>query len=330
MRQGAFKLSMQLGRKPTDHPERVKVCREMGVTGCVTGPDLLDIGHDQYESAMRTQKEAWEEAGFTIPVYETMTPVAGDHIRRGTPGREEKLKNFIAAVEAMGRVGIPVLCYNLGAGGSRTDWVPMRGGAISSRFDYAKSNTGRILSRRRRRRRSSGTIWPGSSSASSPWPRRPGCAWATIPTIHPSRPIAARPRSWSASRPTGACSTSPRARTTASPSARETSRPWARTSTRRRGNSPSRARSASSTTATWRARQARASPKTFHDDGPTDMARMLEIYARAGFEGPIRPDHAPNMGFEDADATHGYSMLGKIFAFGCIIGMMQPQNLACD
>ena len=70
--------------------------------------------------------------------------------------------------------------------------------------------------------------------------------------------------------------------------------------------------------------------ETFHDDGPTDMARMLEIYARAGFEGPIRPDHAPNMGFEDADATHGYSMLGKIFAFGCIIGMMQPQNLACD
>ncbi len=70
--------------------------------------------------------------------------------------------------------------------------------------------------------------------------------------------------------------------------------------------------------------------ETFHDDGPTDMARMLEIYARAGFEGPIRPDHAPNMGFEDADATHGYGMLGKIFAFGCIIGMMQAQNLACD
>ena len=40
----------------------------------------------------------------------------------------------------MGKVGIPVLCYNLGAGGARTDWVPVRGGAVSSQFDYAASN----------------------------------------------------------------------------------------------------------------------------------------------------------------------------------------------
>ncbi len=60
------------------------------------------------------------------------------------------------------------------------------------------------------------------------------------------------------------------------------------------------------------------------------MARMLEIYARAGFNGPIRPDHAPAMGAEDAAETRGYGMLGKIFAFGYMIGIMQARNLAYE
>ncbi len=140
MRQGMFKLSMTLGRSPNDQPEHVKICREMGVASCVTSPALDGIDRDQYEAAMQQQKDEWAEAGFSIPVYETMTLVRGENIRRGTPGRDEELLNFIAAVEAMGKVGIPVLCYNLGAGGTRTDWVPVRGGAISSQFDYAASN----------------------------------------------------------------------------------------------------------------------------------------------------------------------------------------------
>ena len=140
MRQGIFKLSMTLGRNPSEQPERVKICREMGVTGCVTSPPLEGIGRDQYAAAMRQQQQEWAEAGFSLPVYETMTPTRSQHIRRGTPGRDEELLDFIAAVEAMGQVGIPVLCYNLGAGGARTDWVPTRGGAISSQFDYAESH----------------------------------------------------------------------------------------------------------------------------------------------------------------------------------------------
>jgi mannonate dehydratase len=140
MRQGIFKLAMTLGRSPNDHPERVKICREMGIRSCVTSRPLNEVGRDQYEAAIRRQKDEWAEAGFSLPVYETMTPVSADNIRRGTPGRDEELLDFIAAVEAMGKVGIPVLCYNLGKGGARTGWVPVRGGAVSSQFDYAESN----------------------------------------------------------------------------------------------------------------------------------------------------------------------------------------------
>jgi len=31
--------------------------------------------------------------------------------------------------------------------------------------------------------------------------------------------------------------------------------------------------------------------ETFHDNGPTDMARMLRVYHQCGFAGPVRPDH---------------------------------------
>ena len=58
MRQGKFKLAMTLGRSPKEHPERVKICKEMGVTCCVTSPDIYEISHDQYEAAMRQLGDA--------------------------------------------------------------------------------------------------------------------------------------------------------------------------------------------------------------------------------------------------------------------------------
>ena len=66
--------------------------------------------------------------------------------------------------------------------------------------------------------------------------------------------------------------------------------------------------------------------ETFHDNGPTDMPRMLEIYHRAGFRGPIRPDHAPTLAGE-SEESRGYGMQGKIFAFGYMIGAMDSRNI---
>ena len=80
------------------------------------------------------------QAGFAVTVYETMTPVPSESIRRGAPGRERELADWIAAIEAMGRAGIPVLCYNLGQGGKRTSsQVLLRGGAVTTEHDYAES-----------------------------------------------------------------------------------------------------------------------------------------------------------------------------------------------
>ena len=51
------------------------------------------------------------------------------------------------------------------------------------------------------------------------------------------------------------------------------------------------------------------------------MARMLQVYHEAGFDGPIRPDHAPTLEGEANDRP-GYAMLGKILAFGYMKGIM--------
>lgn len=61
--------------------------------------------------------------------------------------------------------------------------------------------------------------------------------------------------------------------------------------------------------------------ETFHDNGPTDMAAAMRAFREVGFAGPMRPDHVPQMVGEDAGEP-GYTMLGRLFAFGYIRGLM--------
>ncbi len=61
--------------------------------------------------------------------------------------------------------------------------------------------------------------------------------------------------------------------------------------------------------------------ETFHDNGPTDMAAAMRAYREIGFRGPMRPDHVPQMFGED-DGEPGYTMLGRLFAYGYMRGLM--------
>jgi mannonate dehydratase len=66
--------------------------------------------------------------------------------------------------------------------------------------------------------------------------------------------------------------------------------------------------------------------ETFHDNGPTDMARILQVYHQSGFDGPMRPDHAPTLEGESNDRP-GYAMNGKILAIGYMKGIMDGLRL---
>ena len=62
--------------------------------------------------------------------------------------------------------------------------------------------------------------------------------------------------------------------------------------------------------------------ETFHDNGATDMAAAMRAYREIGFNGPIRPDHVPQLVGED-DGEPGYTMLGRLFAYGYIRALIQ-------
>jgi mannonate dehydratase len=61
--------------------------------------------------------------------------------------------------------------------------------------------------------------------------------------------------------------------------------------------------------------------ETWQDNGQTDMVEAMRAYREMGFTGPMRPDHVPQMDGEQG--TPGYTMLGRLYAYGYIRGLIQ-------
>ncbi len=66
--------------------------------------------------------------------------------------------------------------------------------------------------------------------------------------------------------------------------------------------------------------------ETFHDNGPTDMPKMLKTYQEIGFKGPIRSDHVPTMAGESNNHA-GYEMKGNLFGIGYMKGIMDALEI---
>ncbi len=67
--------------------------------------------------------------------------------------------------------------------------------------------------------------------------------------------------------------------------------------------------------------------ETFHDNGPTDMLATMRAYREARLDVPIRPDHVPQLEGEQ-EGEPGYTMLGRLFAFGYIRALIQATERA--
>jgi mannonate dehydratase len=79
-----------------------------------------------------------EEAGLKLAVIEDNPPMDG--MRLGGPGRDEELEHFCTLIRNMGKLGIPVLCYNWMAviPWLRTSVATLgRGGALVSAYDHS-------------------------------------------------------------------------------------------------------------------------------------------------------------------------------------------------
>jgi mannonate dehydratase len=288
---------------------------------------LSQIPRHQYLDTLAAIKNEFASHGLKIAGVES-DPVPTGKIKLGLAGRDEEIENYIAAIEALGKVGIPLICWNFmaGLGWYRTNFeVKERGGALTSEFCYAEAKKQGL------------TQW-GEVPEEKMWDNIAYFLKAVIPVaekagvrmaLHPDDPPLSPLRGIARIVTSGA-------------------------NYRRILNIvPSPAHGITFCQANFRAMgediyslaetfcregkvffvhyrdiegQGRYFRETFHDNGPTDMVRMLQIYYDAGFRGPIRPDHAPTMEGESND-NPGYAMIGKILAFGYMKGIMEARGI---
>ena len=295
---------------------------QMGVRHAIIGAGLGAVPRDRYVDHLKKIKADYEAAGVTIAGVESH-PVPAEKIKLGLPGRDEEIENYIAAINALSRVGIRMVCYNFMAGlgwfRTRTD-VRERGGALTSEFDLRDAEAMGL------------TEW-GVVSEEKIWDNITYFLKAVIPVaeqagvnmaLHPDDPAA------SPLRGIGRILTSAEnfrkvMRIVPSP---------VNGITFCQANFKTMGEDIEALAKEW-CRQKKIFfvhfrdvegtrehfHETFHDNGPTDMPRMLEIYHRCGFSGPIRPDHAPVMEGEANDRP-GYGMTGKVLAIGYMKGIM--------
>ena len=268
------------------------------------------------EATLARTKADFAEIGMHVAGVESH-PVPAEKIKLGVDGRDEEIENYIAAIRALGNVGIPVLCYNFMAGLSwyrtKVD-APGRGGALITDFDLQAAKA------------QGPTKW-GEVSEDKMWENITYFLKAVVPVaqksgvqmaLHPDDPPLSPLRGISRI-VTSAANYRKIMNIVPSP---------ANGVTFCQANFIAMGEDCEALVREWGSRRRSFSlhfrdiagtrdhfRETFHDEGQTDMVKMLKTYHEVGFNGPIRPDHAPTLDEETNDRP-GYAIQGKIFAIG--------------
>jgi len=66
--------------------------------------------------------------------------------------------------------------------------------------------------------------------------------------------------------------------------------------------------------------------EVFHDEAAGELMETLRACQEAGFDGPLRCDHVPTMAGE-MDVEPGYGTLGRLFAVGYALGLMDAMGI---
>lgn len=90
-----------------------KLAKQAGVDLAVGGlppVETLRAGESPWDYApLLRMKERYEEGGFQLVVIEARPPL--NKAKRGLDGRDEEIATVCTLLESMGRLGIPVWCY---------------------------------------------------------------------------------------------------------------------------------------------------------------------------------------------------------------------------
>jgi mannonate dehydratase len=301
---------------------------QMGLTHVIAPMRLRGTLEEQTQQVAQT-KAAYEAAGVKITGVEG-APVSFEKIKLGLDGRDEEIQNFINAIQALSQAGIRMICYNwmAGLGWTRTSQnVPFRGGAVTSEFELQAAER---MGETRFGKVSEEKIWDNLvyfQKAVIPVAEKFGVQMALHPDDPPISPL----------RGIGRILTSAanyRKAINIVPSAvngitfcqanfklmGEDIYALAREWCAQKKVFFVHLRDVEGTREHFR--------EVFHDDCQVDMARILKIYAECGCDLPLRPDHAPMMEGDGPEQASGYGVVGKVLAFGYIMGLLKAQNIA--
>jgi len=266
-------------------------------------------------------RQAVEDVGMRLTVIEDNPPM--DRLRLGLPGRDEELGHVLELIEAMGRLGIEVWCYNWMpvVPWSRTSTaIPARGGALATGFDLS--------------------TWAGGPDAPGA-PVEEERLWETLawflervvpaaeeagvllalhpddPPLSPLRGIGRIIRSLDAYDRVFELAPSPVNGMTMCQGNVALMTDDLPAAIRRFG--------AERRIHFVHFRDVRGTPErfveTFVDDGPTDMAACIRAYVEAGVDAPLRTDHSPALA-GDGWTVAGYPTLARLHAVGYVQGLL--------
>ncbi len=309
--------------------QRLRLARQSGITHAIVGVSgaLSELPRCRYLETLAQIKADFTAAGLVIAGVESH-PVPAEKIKLGLPGRDEEIENYQAAIDALAKIGVPMICYNWMAGlgwyRTRVD-VPERGGALVSEFDNAVATH---LGPTQWGEVSEDAIWANLEyflKAILPVAEKSGILMALHPDDPPISPLRGIGRILTSAanvRRVLDLVPSPMSGLTFCQATfkamGEDIEVLAKEWLRQKKIFFVHFRDIIGTREHFR--------ETFHDNGPTDMVRMLQVYHEYGFDGPIRPDHAPTMEGE-SNENPGYAMTGKVFAIGYMLGIMEALNI---
>ena len=293
-------------------------CGVQDITVRYPGPDFADL--------LRLQKQI-EAHDMRLAIVEGYLPIERLKLGRDDGSELAAMKSLIGH---MGKAGVPILCYNFMAG---TDWVrtrldaPERGGARVTEFNLQAAEHAVSLSA------TASTIAADRISAEQLWANLERLLRELVPVaeecgvflaMHPDDP----PLQEFQGKARIMNSVENFERLVALVPSKHNGICFCQGTFAAMGvDIPATIRRLGPHIRYVHFRDVRAtSPghfvETFHDNGPTDMVAAMAAYREAGFTGPMRPDHVPQLIGEEGGEP-GYTMLGRLFAYGYMRGLMQ-------